>query len=86
MKETANTKGKPAWFIGAGIFLVLYMIINDFSVTPVALAGSMVTGLYITGALILNGIRSYQGKKTYFWRMIAVYATVLLAVFVLSSL
>jgi len=85
MDDKPKKDGNPAWFAGA-IILGIYAAFT-FKLTGYIFrdTGSFLGLFLIPTLLLVNGVRSYRGKKTYFWRMIAIAFASMLALLILGN-
>jgi len=75
-----------AWFFAAPCVFIAIILLNYPMTTDVDVFTTMLNALVISGIMVANGYRKLAGKKTYFWRMLAVYLTALFALYVISSM
>jgi hypothetical protein len=89
MKKLKEKYNGIWWFVSAILFFVIYtgLSIKAKSMTDgTEFFANLLNVTVLTSILIANGIRSSRGKKTYFWRMIAIYFVTIFAIFVFSTM
>lgn len=75
-----------AWFFTAPFVFIGVLVLSYPMTTPMMALAGLINATVLASIFLVNGFRKKAGKKTYFWRMFAVYLTLVFAVYVVSSM